>query len=123
MLAGHIVSGCQHLLKGRSAQHETPAFGVGDYVSEIGMPAGDEFKAEGRSGLCDMLAKPVGQAFGIDAGRQRVAGWGGRCFRAGFWHKKILDGWGSVEIAWESQREFDASKFALAVASTPAAIR
>ena len=93
MLAGHIVSGCQHLLKRRTAQHETPAFGVGDDVSEVGMPAGDEFKAERRSGLCDMLAEPVGHPFGIDARRQRAARRGGRCFRARFWHKKILGGY------------------------------
>ena len=80
------------MLKRRTAKHETLPLGVGDYVGEVGMPAGDEFKAERRGGLCDMLAEPVGQAFGIDAGERRDARSGGSCFKAGFWHKKILDG-------------------------------
>ena len=117
------MSGGEHLLKRRTAQHETLPIGVGDDICEVGMPAGDEFKAERRGGLCDMLAEPVGQAFGIDAGERRDTRSGGRCLSAGFWHKKILDGWRSAEIARESQRESAARKFALAVASTPAAIR
>lgn len=93
------------MLKRRTAKHETLSLGVGNDIGEVGMPTGDEFKAERRSGLCYMLAEPVGHAFGIDAGREWAARRGGRCFKAGFWHKKILDRCGGSR-----QREMDYGK-------------